>query len=132
MIFKYLVDTDWVIHHLHGRKDITAKLREFRKDGVAISVISLAELYEGVYYSHNPVKDELALNLFLSDGIVVVGIDEDICRIFAQERGRLRNEKKLIGDFDLFIASTCLYYKLTLLTGNKKHFEVVKSLQIYS
>ena len=43
-----LIDTDWIIHHLHGSREISRKLQELRPEGLAISIIYLAELYEGV------------------------------------------------------------------------------------
>jgi predicted nucleic acid-binding protein len=46
----YLVDTDWVIHYLNGRGQIVDRIKALIKDGLAVSIISLAELYEGVYY----------------------------------------------------------------------------------
>jgi predicted nucleic acid-binding protein len=51
MSLLYLIDTDWVIHYLNGHKEIVQKLKSLKKEGLALSVISLAELYEGVYYS---------------------------------------------------------------------------------
>lgn len=86
----YLVDTDWSIDHLNRVEPITTKLKEFEPQGLAISVISLAELYEGVFYSRDPVQSQTALDAFLS-GMFVLGIDEEICRVFGRERGRLRN-----------------------------------------
>jgi len=38
----------------------------------------------------------------------------------------------MIGDFDLLIASTCLHHRLTLLTNNRKHYEMVDGLKILS
>ena len=46
---KYLIDTDWVINHLKGENRVVRKLEELAPEGVAMSVISLAEIYEGVY-----------------------------------------------------------------------------------
>ncbi len=46
--------------------------------------------------------------------------------------GEKRRGGELIGDFDFLIASTALVNNLTLLTGNIKHFERVKGLQIKS
>lgn len=54
MNVAYVVDTDWVIHYLNGHTGIIEKLGSVRKEGLGISVVSLAELYEGVYYSTNP------------------------------------------------------------------------------
>jgi tRNA(fMet)-specific endonuclease VapC len=116
MTLCYLVDTDWVIHYLNGRADIVRRLHELQPQGLGLSVISLAELYEGIHYSTDP------------EG----GIDEDACKIFGRERGRLRKQGTLIGDFDLLIAATGLYYGLTVLTNNRQHFERVEGLQIES
>jgi tRNA(fMet)-specific endonuclease VapC len=46
----YLVDSDWIIDHLNGVAAVTARLSELRAAGLAVSIISLAELYEGVHY----------------------------------------------------------------------------------
>ena len=50
----YLIDTDWIIDHLNGVAAVTARLNERRAAGLAVSIISLAELYEGVHYSRDP------------------------------------------------------------------------------
>ena len=74
---QYLIDTDWVIHYLHGHRAIVERLDELQPQGLALSIVSLAELYEGVYYSRDPEGDERDLNDFLR-GVTVLGIDEDI------------------------------------------------------
>ena len=96
-----------------------------------MSVVSLAELYEGVYYSRNPEDSEGRLNDFLS-GVVLMGIDEEICKIFGKERGRLRKTKKVVGDFDLLIGATALHHNLKVLTNNRRHFELIEGLTIES
>jgi len=131
MNLSYLVDTDWVIHYLNGHKEIVATLSSFRKEGLALSVISLAELYEGIYYSTDPDRNEKTLNDFLS-GVSIIGIEEAICKVFGRERGKLRQRKAIVGDFDLMIASTSLHYGLTLLSNNRKHYERIEGLSIVS
>lgn len=54
----YLIDPDWIIDHLKGVAAVTARLHELRSVGLAVSIISLAELYEGVHYSRDPVRSE--------------------------------------------------------------------------
>jgi tRNA(fMet)-specific endonuclease VapC len=128
---KYLIDTDWVIDHLNGREEVKRKLEELAPQGLALSIVSLAEVYEGVFYSHDPQESERALNKFLG-GVSILGVNEEICKIFGQERGGLRRKGQIIGDFDLLIASTCLDYNLTLLTNNIAHFERIESLETIS
>lgn len=48
---SYLVDTDWIIHYLNGHQGIIEKIESLERGGLAASVISVAELYEGIYYS---------------------------------------------------------------------------------
>ena len=131
MIPSYLIDTDWIIHYLNGQRETVKRLVSLRKEGLAISVISLAELYEDVYYSTNPEGDKKALDDFLT-GVSILGIEDEICKIFGKERGKLRKLKIVIGDFDLLIAATCLCYNLTLLTNNIRHFKMVEGLNIVS
>jgi len=131
MKLSYLIDTDWIIHYLNGNSGIVEKIGLLEKEGLAASVISVAELYEGIYYSTNPAGNEKALNDFLS-GISTLGIEDEVCKVFGKERGRLRQEKKMIGDFDLLIASTCLHHRLTLMTNNRRHYEMVDGLNILS
>ncbi|MBF0344879.1 MAG: type II toxin-antitoxin system VapC family toxin [Nitrospirae bacterium] len=128
---RYLVDTDWIAYYLRGHRRVTDLLISFRRDGIAVSMISLAELYEGICRSSDPVGDETDLRNFLT-GVFVLSIDDNVCRIFGQERSILRKQGLLIGDFDILIASTALYYNLTVLTNNRKHFERIEGLQIIS
>jgi len=132
MSVSYLIDTDWIIDHFNKIERVTKKLEELAPGGLALSIISLAELYEGIYYSRDPTRSERTLKDFLASGVVILGINEGICKIFGIERGKLRKQGKLIGDFDLLIASTCLYHDLSLLTNNRKHFELVERLEIIS
>lgn len=132
MNVSYLIDTDWIIDHFNKIEKVTRKLEELAPQGLALSIVSLAELYEGIYYSRDPVLSEEALKRFLAPNLVILGIDERIYRIFGKERGRLRWQGRIIGDFDLLIASTCLYHNLTLLTNNARHFEAVENLKILS
>jgi predicted nucleic acid-binding protein len=128
---RYLIDTDWVIHHLNGRADIIQRLQALQAVGLGLSVIVLAELYEGVYYSRDPEQSEQKLNDFL-ESVTLVGMDEATAKIFGRERGRLRATGMMIGDMDLLIAATALQYDLTLLTNNRSHFDRIEGLRIES
>ena len=129
---RYLIDTDWVIEHFRQVERVTRRLDELVPEGLALSIVSLAELYEGVYYSRDPLQSEASLREFLSPELTILGIDEETCQIFGKERGRLRQEGRSIGDLDLFIAATCLRHTLTLLTNNRRNFEQVEGLAIIS
>lgn len=128
---NYLVDTDWVIHYLNGHAGIAKRLDELKEQGLALSVVALAELYEGVYYSTRPEANEQALQDFLR-GVTVIGINEETCKLFGKERGRLRSSHAVVGDFDLLIGVTALQHGLTLLSNNRRHFEVIQGITMES
>ena len=127
----YVVDTDWVIDYLINREETKRKLKELRRAGLAVSIVSVAELYEGAYYARDPGRSQQVLEAFLRQ-VPTLGVDREICKIFGKERGRLRQQKKTVSDFDLLIASTCLCYDLTLLSNNRRHYEMVEGLRIVS
>ena len=129
---KYLLDTDWIIDHFRNDHATTDKLKELASEGIALSIISLAEIYEGIYHSRDPDKSQRLLDDFLAPDLEILGINEEVCKIFGKERGNLRKKDQTIGDFDLMIASIALHNQLTVLTNNRKHFEKVDGLKIIS
>jgi tRNA(fMet)-specific endonuclease VapC len=131
MKLRYLVDTDWVIDYLNGRAGIVERLDQLPPEGLGLSVISLAELFEGVFYSRDAEGAERDLHDFLRT-MRIVPLDENVCEIFGRERGRLRAVGTLIGDFDLLIWATALQHSLVLLTNNRRHFELIEGLRLLS
>jgi tRNA(fMet)-specific endonuclease VapC len=126
-----MVETDWAVHWLRGRKLIVERLKELDIYGLGLSIISLAELYTGMYRSDNISLAIEGMEEFLSY-VTVLNINDDICRRFGEENARLREKGKIIEDFDLMIAATCLHYDLKLLTNNRRHFERIEGLEIIS
>ena len=128
---RYLLDTDWVVHCLHGIEAVATRLNQLTPDGVGLSIVSMAELYQGVFYSTDPIGNERALRDFLSE-VEIVNLDDEICRIFVMERGRLRSAGTIIGDFDILIGATAIRHDLTVLTNNRRHFERLSGLNVIS
>ena len=128
---RYLVDTDWAIDYMNGVGRIVRRLDGLRPAGLGISIVTFADLYEGVAYGRNSREGDQELREFLL-GFEIVEIDLEICRIFALERGRLRAAGMLIKDFDLLIGATALRHNLTLLTNNGNHFGRISGLRIVS
>lgn len=128
---RYLVDTDWIINYLSGHAGVEARINSLRSEGLAVSLLSLAELYEGVHRSRDPKEAEQRLWEFL-EGLHVLGLDAETCRIFGKERARLRAAGALPGDIDLLIGSTALRHNLILLTSNLQHFQRIQGLQVDS
>lgn len=127
---KYLLDTNIIINHIRGKERIDPDLID---QGVSISIITLAELYYGVYKSKNPVNNlNIVIQLLDSLGIQV----EPLSRKSANEFGEIKAELEKLGtkieDFDLLIAATAKTENLTLVTKNLKHFQRIKGIKLNS
>ena len=131
MSLQYLIDTDWVVHYFKGRQAIVKRLDALENESLAISVATLAELYDGLYGARDPRKREADLQDFLQ-WVTVLGLDEETCRLFGKERSRLRQSGNLPGDIDLLIGATALRHGLTVLTNNSNHFGRIAGLRIES
>jgi len=125
---KYLVDSDWVVDYLAGKQQAMAFLSSLAKEGIAVSIITLGEIYEGIYYGRDPQKSEEGFRKFLR-GVAVIPLNRTIMQRFGYIRGDLRRRGQLIGDPDILIAATAIYHDLTLLTRNKKHYERIPNLK---
>ncbi len=45
---NYLIDTDWVVDYLKGRTPVVDRLKLLALDGLAVSLITYGEIYEGI------------------------------------------------------------------------------------
>jgi tRNA(fMet)-specific endonuclease VapC len=127
---KYLVDTDWIIDGIAGIGNARTTLERLSPNGLAVSIITLGELYEGAYASENPAERLTTFRHFL-DGFVVFGLTDAVMHTFAKLRAQLRRSGNIIPDMDLLIAATARTFDLTLLTRNVRHFERIPDLKIY-
>ncbi len=127
---KYLVDTDWVVDFLKGREQAVKTLTALASDGLAVSLVTYGEIYEGVYSGYDSEKQEQAFLAFLR-GVDVLPLDQEIMKEFARIRGKLRSQGQIIGDPDILIAATAIHHDLTLLTNNIRHFSRIADLQLH-
>lgn len=127
----FLVDTDVVVNWLRGRQSAVTLLSVLEPDGIAVSLITYGEIYEGLYFGHDPRRTTQGFQRFLRS-VDVLPLNRLIMRRFALLRGTLRQQGMLLNDPDLLIAATAMYHDLTLVTGNVRHFQRVPDLQLYT
>ena len=128
---RYLLDSDWAISYLHNTPRFVSRIDALEPMGIAISVISLAEMYEGALGARDPEQSQRDLDAFV-ERLDLLIVDEQTARIVGRERRRLRVEGLPIDGMDLLIAATALRYDLTLLTNNRRHFERIPALAVES
>lgn len=55
---KYLIDTDWIVDYLAGQEEARKLLTTLHPDGIAISIVTFTEIYEGIYTNSDPRRGE--------------------------------------------------------------------------
>jgi tRNA(fMet)-specific endonuclease VapC len=126
---RYLLDTDTCVFALRGHESMRERFAAVDPEAVAISVVTLAELRYGAAWSTKPEANHQVVGDFAS-GVIVLGLDAEIARLFGDFKAQLRKRGALIDDFDLLIAATAHHYRLTLITHNLEHFRRIPELQI--
>ena len=128
---SYLLDSDWIVDVLTGQEKAIHTLLELAPAGLAVSIITYGELYEGAAFAHEPEPALSGLRSFLK-GKAILPLTQPIMERFAQIRGSLpRQIRQQIGDLDILIAATCLEHHLTLLTRNLKDYQQIPHLKLY-
>ena len=127
---SYLFDADWVISFLNGRANAVQIVRELTSSGIAISIITWGEVYEGLLRGTFPQRHIAQFEGFTAT-TDIISPDTAIARQYALSRSDLRSRGLLLADNDLWIAATALARDLTLVSRDQ-HFERVPGLKLHS
>lgn len=92
---------------------------------LAISSVTLYELLMGA--TDNKKLHDIQL---LTEDLLILPFDDRVAIKSSEIYHKLRKENKMIEFRDIFIAATCLVYKMPLKTLNLKHFERIPGLEI--
>ncbi len=86
---KYLLDADWIIHLLAGRKDVAARIHHLEPADIAISLVTIAEVYEEAFTYANPEAHLHTFRQFVSN-FQLLNLNLPIMEQFAEIRAYLR------------------------------------------
>lgn len=128
---EFLLDSTWLVEYLRGNTRFVQAVQERKPAGLAMSVVTLAELFSGVARSTDRERAEREVRRIISE-VRILGLDEAVARAWGEEDARLTLAGQKIGDLDLFIAATALAHNLTLCSQNRKHFGRVAGLKVVS
>jgi tRNA(fMet)-specific endonuclease VapC len=82
-VVSYLLDTGWIVRHLRGHQADTESISRLAPDGLAVSIISVAELQEGVSLAKDRERAARSLTTFLTS-VAILLVEEETCRIFGE------------------------------------------------
>ncbi|HEX7153195.1 MAG TPA: type II toxin-antitoxin system VapC family toxin [Thermoanaerobaculia bacterium] len=125
----YLLDTDTCIYALKQDANVLAQLLSKRRDEIAVSVITEAELRTGAAKSASPVKTLRLLENFLRP-LAIADFTSDDAIACAQVRAKLERAGTPIGPMDTLIVAQAVARKLTLVTNNEREFRRVAGLKV--
>ena len=125
----YILDTDMCIYWLKGNRNIDNKIAEEGIENIAVTIITVCELYFGAYNSQKKQKNIATLNeVFMK--LEILQTTFEVATIFGDIKTRLRREGKIINDADLLIASIVMANDGILVTNNTAHFERIPDLKL--
>lgn len=128
----YLIDTDWLIDYLNDDAHAIALIDPLISAGVAISLITYMEAYQGTLRKADVPRAQADLAAFLQRSPVVPFTVETAVRC-AELREALRAQQKRVRAraLDLMTAATALEHGLTLVTRNRDDYTDIPGLQLY-
>lgn len=125
-----MLDTNICIYIIKNRpQTVREKFKEFDVGDLAISSVTVSELYYGAYKSLHIEKNLLALEHFLRP-FNIVDYDTKASMEYGRIRATLEKSGNIIGGLDMMIAAHALSNKMILVTNNTKEFERVENLKI--
>ena len=118
---RFLLDSDVIIWHLRGRKEVTEVLRDLQRFGLpACSALSVLEIQLGVKKGEEEKTDRFLKSLRIFD------VDMEIANKAAKLIRRDKARGVTLDLPDSVIAATCILHGLILVTYNTKHYPISK------
>jgi tRNA(fMet)-specific endonuclease VapC len=127
----YLVDSNIVVDHLLAVPAASALLEQLALEGVAISIVTYMEAFQGVEQSSDPESAREKFHAFLA-GVLILPFSFAVAERCARLRKTLKTQNKRVNSraLDLIIAATALEYNLTLVTKNTDDFNDIPDLPL--
>jgi predicted nucleic acid-binding protein len=119
-----LIDTDVLVWYMRGNERASSRID--KHEPFSISAVTYMELVQGM---RNKTEFNRFRKMILSKDVRIVQINEEISSRAAYyvEEYYLSHSLQIA---DALIASTAVDNGLKLLTGNAKHFRVIKDLDV--
>lgn len=126
-----LLDADVIIRGERGTFDLETWL-ESRPDGQSqVAAITIAELWHGVERAspaHRPARERYIRDIV--ESLPILPYSEVTALEHARVWAELESIGKMIGYYDLILAATALEHGSTVVTFNRRHFQVVPGLKV--
>ena len=127
----HLLDTDSCIGVLRQKPGMVERLSQLPPTDVAVSMVTVYELFCGVEKALDPTKERQKVERFVSV-IAELPFDRTAAQTAARIRMDLEKQGTPIGPYDLLIAGQALANDFVLVTNNISEFQRVSGLKLES
>src|SRR6266508_3802733 len=126
-----ILDDDVLIRGEKGSFDLTSWLATHLNDQFEVAAITVAELWHGVERATaaHKAKRQQYLEAVLAP-LPIIPYTEQTAREHARIWAELEAAGKMIGYYDIIVAATALERGSDVATFNRKHFDLVKGLNV--
>lgn len=129
---EYLLDSNLVIPYLADHPATVLLVDSLAPQGIAISIITYLEVFQGTLRSYNPELAQDQFERFLAV-VPTLPLSPAVARRCARLREELKGRNRRIRDraLDLIIAATALEHELAFVTRNLVDYEDIPDLMLY-
>jgi tRNA(fMet)-specific endonuclease VapC len=125
------LDTTFLVDWLRGNESAKRKYDSLRTDEMkdqelSASIITAYELEKGAKLSKNPATDLKLVRDFVSE-LRILDFDQECVDLSSEIYSELSKKGKLVGEFDILIAATCIAADQSLVT-NEEDFDQIANL----
>lgn len=125
----YLLDTNVCIAAMRGNAKVAQELAARSPEDCAVSMVSVFELFAGVFRCNDPEREGHKVSTFLAP-FHLLPFDWDSAMKAAEIRLQLEKAGTIIGPYDLQLCGQALSLDLTLVTHNTREFKRVNGLRL--
>jgi len=125
---KYVLDTNTCFYALKRHAGVVDRLRRHLPADLAVTIMTVAELWFGARKSRRPAATRSEIDAFLAP-LTVLPFDHAAAEAYAGIRYALERRGQPIGERDQIIASIGLARGLTVVTHNVSEFSRVSDLR---
>jgi tRNA(fMet)-specific endonuclease VapC len=124
-----MLDTNTVIFALRGPTEVLRRRLSEHTNSMAISTVSVSELFFGVARSSKPAHNQRAVREFLAL-LDVLAFDQEAAEHAGDIRASLAGSGQPIGGYDSLIAGHARSRGMAIVTNNVREFERVPRLLV--
>lgn len=128
-MLKYLLDTNIVIYTMKNRPAAVREAFNANEGQVAISSVTLMELFYGAEKSSDPRKNTHTIETFAAR-LEVLNYDTAAAQHTGQIRAELAKAGRPIGPYDQMIAGHARSLGLIVISNNVGEFERIPGLRL--